>query len=577
MVGEKWELKAGDIFKNSRSSRIAINSKNSSTIFAALTFPASGIYRSVDGGENWIKMTNDLPAGEATDVVLNHNNPDIAYAAFSGAYEAVGKGIFRTENANEANPKWNRLTNGLPANGFGRVVLGISKSSPSILYALMADGDNNLINQFYRTKDNGNTWEKIRLPGYNLFGKSYPDSIGRQGFYNLNVAVHPTNPDIAYLSGISLWKAELTQGTSDWIFHDIGKEFHPDNHTLAFDPQNPEIIYAGSDGGIYKSIDGGKNWDDSINQGLCITQFEFMEQDPTDERRIILGVQDNGTLRYNGISTFEYLDGGDGGYVCIDQVQPKYVWHTRETMKILFSEQGGDWNTWKFISEVIKHEASNFYPPLALDKTNSVNIAVGGKKLYLSHSRGEAAWPEAIDPHIAPNDYNFISAINYVNSNLIYVGTNFGEVYRLGKSGNVWSINKIDSPPFPRRYIWDLATIPNEETKIVAVLSGFDSSHVFYGEVSSDGSSAIWKDISPRDGNGDIIDVPANAIAIDDKNSNSMYLGTDLGVFRTQDGGKKWVYFNKGLPNCQVYDLRLIPGKVLRAATHGRGLWEIKI
>ena len=569
---QKWELKAFDIFKDSRFNRIAINSKYSSTIFAALSYPAAGIYRSTDGGEKWIKMTNILPPNDttdATDIVLNRNTPDIAYAAFHD------KGIFMTENANDANPRWNRLNNGLPVDGFGRVVLGISRSSPNILYALMADGNDELINQFYRTNDNGNTWKKISLPGYNLFDDSYPDSIGEQGWYNLNVAVHPTNPDIAYLSGVSLWKAEFTEVTSKWIIQDIGKEFHADNHTLAFDPHNPEIIYAGSDGGIYKSVDGGKNWADSINQGLCITQFEFMEQDPTNEGRIILGVQDNGTLLYNGKSTFEHIDDGDGGYVCIDQVQPKYVWHTRYGMRILFSEQSGDRNTWNFISEDIYKKDSNFYPPLALDKTNSNNIAVGGNKLYLSHKRGDTTWEESEDLHISPED--FISAINYVKSDLIYVGTNFGKVYRLVKNSASWSITKIDSPPLPSRYIWDLATMPNDETKIVAVVSGFLSSHVFYGEISSDCSSATWKDISPRYDNGDIIDIPVNAIAIDNNNSNVMYIGTDLGVFRTHDGGIKWVHFSEGLPNCQVYDLRLISNRVLRAATHGRGLWERKI
>ena len=142
---------------------------------------------------------------------------------------------------------------------------------------------------------------------------------------------------LVHLSGISLWKAVHNTNTNNWEFSDIGTQFHPDNHAFAFDTKNPEIIYAGSDGGVYRSEDGGKNWDDSINDGLCITQFEFMEQNPTNEKRLIAVTQDNGTERYDGNPQFYHGHDGDGGFVCIDPNQPQNVWHTFYDLSPVFS------------------------------------------------------------------------------------------------------------------------------------------------------------------------------------------------------------------------------------------------
>src|SRR5437867_3887403 len=556
--GQTWELKGMNTFISSRFCRIAVNPKNSDHILAATTFPASGIYRSTDAGENWSRLTNGLPSSDdATDIVLDPSNPDTAYAAFWGV------GIFKTTNANAASPNWSKLTGGFPSGNITRIVLGISQSSPSTVYALMAD-NNYQINMFYQTRDAGNTWIQIHLVNADL---------GRQGFYDINLAVHPQNENILYLSGISLWKATHDTSTNHWKFSDIGKQFHPDNHAFAFDPMNPEIIYAGSDGGIYKSMDGGNKWDDGINKELCITQFEFMEQDPKNEKRIIAGTQDNGTERYDGNSQFYHSDDGDGGFVCMDPNQPQNVWHTYYRLRPAFSSQGGDFGSWQSLVGSISGNPSNCYTPKTLDKTNASNIAIGGQILYLDHSKGTGGWPERINLNLPQND--LISAINFVNTKLIYVGTNQGRVYRVIRNGNNWTVHAIHASPFPTdRYIWDIATLLDDETKIIVIVSGFDTPRVFRGDVSPSNNPATWTDISGT-GGGRLPNIPVNALVIDENKATTMYVGTDVGIFRTVDSGKTWMGFSEGLPNCQVYDLRLNNSKgLLRAATHGRGMWE---
>ena len=508
----------------------------------------------------------------ATDIVIDNSNPDITYTAF------WGEGIFKTTNANASQPKWKKLFTGLPSGNFKRISMGISKSEPNRIYALM-DNDSDVIDQFYQSHDNGETWERITIdvpPGR----RNGPNDLGVQGFYDINVAVHPRDANIVYLSGISLWKAIRDKNTNNWRFSDIGLELHPDNHSFAFDSKNPEILYAGNDGGIYKSSDGGKTWDDNINQGLCITQFDFMEQHPISEKIIFAGAQDNGTLRYEGTPTFDLVDDGDGGFVCIDPKDPNNVWHTYANLTLAFSEQGGKYQSFADLSDKISGQISNFYPPLALDKTDTNNIAIGGRMLYLDDSKGKNGFKERVDLHFADND--LISAINYVNSNLIYVGTNFGRIYRLtGKSDNR-KVQSINADPFPRRYIWDMSILPSDDTKLVVVVSGFftgdNVGHVYRGSLPSNGGEATWTDISGTGTDGRLPDIPVNALVIDDDKPDTIYIGTDVGVFRTVDGGRNWILFNKGLPNCQVYDMRLHSRTgLLRIATHGRGIWQRQV
>ncbi|HMJ24557.1 MAG TPA: hypothetical protein VK475_01955, partial [Pyrinomonadaceae bacterium] len=236
--GASWTALATPTFAGTRFSRIAVTPVTTSRLFAAT---GAGVFRSTNGGVNWSLMSSGTPGGGmATDVVIDPATPTTVYASF------WGQGIYKCTNAAAATPTWTKLTSGLPASGFTRIALGISPSSPLTLYALIADGSYS-INGFFRTTNGGASWTAVPLPAGN---------IGGQGFYNLNVAVDPSTPDIVYLSGVSLWKATRS-GAGVWTITNIGGAFHPDNHALAFDPISHSKIYAGSDGGIYKSVDGG--------------------------------------------------------------------------------------------------------------------------------------------------------------------------------------------------------------------------------------------------------------------------------------------------------------------------------
>jgi len=569
--GNLWTLLGKTTFTRARFSRIAVDS---TTIFAATNF---GVHRSLDGGVTWTQMTNGLPSISATvrgatDIVIDPNTPDTAYAAFWAG------GVYRTSNAKAASPTWTKLTNGLPIGNFSRIALGVAPSSPQTLYALIADAarPNYYINQFYRTTDGGNSWSAILLP---LDPTSGANNIDKQGFYNLNVAVDPTTPDIVYLSGISLWKATRNTITDTWVFADIGGSFHPDNHSFAFDPTNHQIIYAGSDGGIYTSIDAGATWSDAINTGLCITQCEFMEQHPTSDAVIFIGTQDNGTEQFRNSPVFYHADGGDGGFVAIDQTNPQNVLSTYNGLSPKLSTTGGAYGSWIDVSRCLFGNAV-FYPPLALDQSHQKNCAIGSDRIFLDTAQGTGGWPTIVTlPGLEVKPRERISAINYTNSNLIYVGTELGKAYRLTNSGGTWTATALHAAPLPeRRYIWDLAPLPDDSNTVVVVMSGFGTadhplSHVWRGTVTASGTAEWkWTNISGTE-SGPLPDIPVNALVLDTR--EVMYIATDLGVFSTRDGGTTWTNFSQGLPNCAVFDMRLHqPTRLLRVATHGRGVWE---
>ena len=157
------------------------------------------------------------------------------------------------------------------------------------------------------------------------------------------------------------------------------------------------------------------------------------------------------------------------------------------------------------------------------------------------------------------------------------MGTNRGRIFQLiNENGVRWNAHAIQSPPFPERYIWDIATISNNDKTIIVIVSGFGTGHVFRGEVSSD-HTATWTDISGV-GAGRLPDNPTNALVIVENKPETMYIGMDVGVFQTTNGGNDWIKLGAGLPNVQIYDMRLFsPSSLLRAATHGRGIWQLKL
>ncbi|TMA97249.1 MAG: hypothetical protein E6J74_05725 [Deltaproteobacteria bacterium] len=285
------------------------------------------------------------------------------------------------------------------------------------------------------------------------------------------------------------------------------------------------------------------------------------------------GTQDNGTEQFCNSPVFKHADDGDGGYCAVDRLQPKNVVSTYYGASPKRSTQGGKFGTWFNVSGGIAGTPL-FYPPLTLDQTNPSNIALGTTLINIDDAQGANGWlTKASLPGITGN----VSAIHYVNSNLIYAGTTTGRVYRLVKSGT-WTATAIHAAPLPGQWIWDIEARPDDANTIIVVMSGFGIAHVWRGVVAANGLSAAWTNISGS-GAGSLPDIPVNALVIDPiPPYNAYYIATDVAVYRTINAGASWTQFSQGLPNCAIYDLRLHnPTRLLRAGTHGRGMWERRL
>lgn len=569
-----WKNFAADTFAKNRFYRLAVFPRSGAPATVLFAATSLGLYRSVDGGETWKPLTTGLPGGaEATNVVL-HAGTNTLYVAFSG------KGIYRSSNASDDLVNFTQLTAGLPdatapaPNGVTRIALTLSPSDPQTVFALMANNDLTdyqrngppyrcAIDKFCVTTNGGASWDPIALPGPVTAG------IGGQGTYNLAVTVDPTTPDIVYLSATSLWKA--VRSDKGWDINDIGGSIYPDNHALAFRPGNHLQVWAGSDGGIYRSTDGGATWDDFANEGLCIMQLEFIDQHPSSAAVIFAGTQDNGTEQYRGTPVFTHADDGDGGYVVINQTDPTHVISTYYFASPKLSTQGGRFDTWKSVSAGVGGQASLFYPPMTACRTNAKALALGTALVNIDPAEGTGAWKTQVTlPGLW--DGELISALSYVNEKLIYAGTNAGRIYKLTLAAR-WTPELIGAvPPLPNVSIMELSALPGNDAAVIAVMSDFKVGHVWRRVVPPRGPAA-WRDIS-----GDLPDIPVNALVIDPRNADRIFIGTDIGVFATANGGTNWSNISTGLPNCAVFDLRLHAAtRLLRAATHGRGIWEIPV
>jgi photosystem II stability/assembly factor-like uncharacterized protein len=552
--GDTWTLQGSPTFTGACFFRMAVDPTNPDLAYGATNI---GLYRTTNGGASWTQLTNGLPRISATilactDIVVDPTNHDIAYTAF------WADGIYKTLNATSANPVWTKLSGGLPTTNLTRIALDVSPTAPANVYALVSKAQNKL-RGFYVSPNGGGSWSAVGAAA---------DVVAVYDSYTLNVSVDISTPDIVYLSGFELYKAVRTKGA--WSVTNIGSAIHPDNHAFASHPTDHLTVYAGNDGGIYKSVDGGATWDDRINEGISITQFEFIGQHPQSDAYVIGGTQDNGTEIFRNHPAFYHSADGDGGMAGVDAADPKNVIHTFFDPSPQRSVKGGEFESYDNISWGLTGD-SLFYPPFAYDATNPQNLAFGTDQIHLDSAQGTGQWPVQVT---LPETSSLVSAITFPNSSLIYVGTSSGEVYRLLQSGGVWTATAIQAAPLPTRWIWDIATRPGDINTIYLAMAGFGTGHVWRGAVVPAGTSATWTDISGTAPNH-LPDAPANSLSTDADDPDCLYVGTDIGVFQTVDAGTNWQPFSNGLPNTAVYDLQLHSStRLLRAATHGRGLWE---
>ncbi|MGX1159918.1 hypothetical protein FBY31_1721 [Arthrobacter sp. SLBN-100] len=499
-----------------------------------------GLYVSADGGVTWTRRRtirtwsiSMAPAGGAAAEILG--------ACRDGLHQSTDGGT-----------GWNAIALPSAPGTFDRLEVAIAPSNPDVAYAWGAAGTS----AYLWRRANG-TWTAVGTP---------PGVRVNQAWYDWFLAVSPDRDNQIYCGAIEVHRGDLA-GTV-WTWRNLsnkgatGQSIHPDQHAIAFEPSAPDTIYIGNDGGLFRSADRGITWQ-HCNNGLVISEFEYLGQDHGSSRWLVGGTQDNGTQRWTGPSTMEHVADGDGGDCGVNRTNPNTVFHTYYNMTPQRSTTRGSFGTWTDIfPPVPTGEGSLFYPPFETSSTTGDTIAMGGDSLYISRNNG-TAWTRLAFPSTARS-----SALYIPGPDDVYVGTTNGGVFHSHWGGTSWGTLTALASPRANAYISDLHVRPGGN-RIWATSTTLNGGRVF----RSDDAGATWTDLSAG-----LPPLPINAIEVDPGNTNRIWVAADVGVSQSLNAGASWADFSNALPNSMIGDLMFHPhARVLRAGTRNRGIWEIPV
>ena len=541
--GQTWEFVAADELSNTGVYDIAVDPADPLHLWVGTR---ETLLESTNGGASW----RTVQSAPTWDISINPNDPDEIFAA-------TLLGLVRSTNGGTT---WSRvaLAGTSASSRFTRMEVCHAPSNPAVVYvAAVLNGQGML----WRRSSSGGSFAAERPPSLD------PDSDIDQAWYDWCLAVSPVNPNVLYWGAVELYKGTRASASS-WTWRNIssrssGDSIHPDQHHLAFDPSDPNVLYACNDGGLFRSPDGGTSWE-SLNPGLSISEFEFIIHRESEDRWLIGGTQDNGTLGDPVDGTWQQIAEGDGGDCGADDAN-NLCYHSYYGMSIERAPATGpDAFEWRDISPPAPEDYDAlFYPPM--DVVGKI-VAKAGVTLFVSTDRGDK-WDE-IDFDAAAGEQ--ASAVSIVSTNTIFLGTVSGRLVRIDRTGRSWKNARVTQLNSPRDdFISDIVVLGSSKRIIWTSSSAFHGSHVF----RSSNAGKTWSDRT-----GNLPDIPVNAIVIDPKHSRRIFAATDHGVYQSRNAGRKWTDFSNGLPHAIVGDMILHERRrLLRIGTRNRGAWELEI
>jgi photosystem II stability/assembly factor-like uncharacterized protein len=545
--GTSWSILASSPFVGYGFFDLVVDPKNPSILYAATidsSGQSGGFYRSANGGRSWsLKRT-----GICWSISIHPNGGTVELLA------AFADGLFvSSDTGNSFQPV---ALPAKPAGTWTRLSVARVASAPDIAYLFGA-----IKTAPYLWRRAAGKWARITsLP------KVDPKNPWTgQAQYDWYVAAAPDNAAQLYLGAIDLYQGTLSGST--WRFKDISTQgansIHPDQHCLAFSPDNANVMYAGSDGGLFRSPDRGATWV-PLNRGLAITEIEYVAADPNTSQWLMAGTQDNGTVRFTGSPVWDQIAEGDGGECGVNPTNPNEVYHSfycdPETGVLGFESSTDKGQTWSYQDLAI--ESAIFYPPV---EVSGSTIAVGAKAAFLS--RDEAAHWEKV-PLGFPSD-DWATAMHLINPNTLFLGTYYGRCARLDWSAAGWKVAALSSPT--QRYISSLRVDPTNDQRVWVTIQQMQANAAMV--YRSDDGGRSWTPC--RNG---LPALPMNAVAIDPADANRAWVAADLGVYETRDSGASWTSVSGGLPNAMAADVHYhAKDRKLICGTRNRGTWALSV
>ena len=571
-----------------------------------------GLFKTDDGGDNWVKLTNGLPDDGktgCTDLIIDPNNADVMYAAF---YERLRKpwnfqsggpngGIFKTVDGGKT---WAKLTEGLPQGPTGRIGLAIYRKDPNILMALVEAEQTDTLaipgSGLYRSENGGESW-------------SYVNTYNNRPFYYSQVRINPHDDKRVYVLTTRFMVSEdggktLRNGSED-------QEVHGDFHAMWLDPNDPDRYYLGADKGISITHDHGHKF--QLFDNLPIAQFYRIALDHQDPFTIYGGMQDNGFYATSSFSrdirgvlndSNWKVHWGDGQYTAIDPDDPRTVYTSSENGRLNLYDPVT--HRIKSISPNLRNTSnySDYYDPKAtkdggylrfnwsspFKMVESKNIYYAGNHVFKSVDQGKS-WT-IISPDLSSNDslktlYRASGGVTPDNTgaeihctittlsisptdeNIIWAGTDDGLVHVTRDGGKSW--NKVnDKLVVKAENLWisRIEASSHEKGRAYLTIDGHRSDHMAPYVFVTEDFGVSWKSLVSNLPQTEVVRV----IREDKLNANLLYIGTETGVWYSLDRGEKWSRLMNGMPTVSVYDLAIHPrDQSLVAGSHGRSLFVL--
>jgi photosystem II stability/assembly factor-like uncharacterized protein len=588
--GASWN-KLG--FDNSeRISNVIVNPQNSDEVYVGVLgalwsdSDERGVYKSSDGGNTWEKLLYIDAKTGCADLTMDPSNPSVLYASMwefrrtAWSFESGGENsaLYKSSDGGKT---WNKIHNGFPEGSLGRLAIAVAPSNTDVLYTVI-EAEEDERKGLYRSDDAGDSWEQLN----NDFG------ITVRPFYFSRINVDPRDENIVVKAG--LFGSISRDGGK--TFKNLGS-MHPDIHDIVFGINDSDVMYVGTDGGVYRSHDGGTTLD--FVDDLPLSQFYHISVDDAEPYNVYGGLQDNGSWygpssSPGGVEARDWHSAGQGdGFRVLKH----------PTKPVVYSEMQGAENVWRIDtqrnlvktiepqpSEGIEKLRFNWNAPMAISTHKPDRFYMGSQYLHKSEDMGDS-W-EIISPDLTTNDpakqnqvdsgglskdnsgaENHTTIFTIMESpldeNIIWVGTDDGNVQVTRDGGKKWTntVQNIQGLP-ANTWCYHIEASSHDKGTAYAVFDGHTRGDLNTYVYKTTDFGASWTNIT-----SDEIHGFARSIQEDFVNPDLLFLGTEFGLYITSDGGSHWSKFTKNMPAVAIHHLEMQKATSdLVMGTHGRGV-----